>query len=42
MIVAGTLTLKMAPAIKKYMNKWPDLNELFLWEVVQMVEATII
>ena len=41
-IVAGTLTLKMAPALKKYMSKFLIQNELSLWEVVQMEVVIII
>ena len=36
MIVAGTLTNKMAPALEKYTIKCQNLDMLYQWEVVQM------
>ena len=42
MIVAGTLTNKMAPALEKFMTKCQNLDMLYQWVVVQMVEVIII
>ena len=43
MIVAGTLTNKMAPALRKVYDQMPEPRDgLFLWEVVQMAEDIII
>ena len=42
MIVAGTLTNKMAPAYVKFMIKCQNLDGLFLWVPVQMVEVITI
>ena len=41
MIVAGTLTNKMAPALRKFMIKCRNRGGLFLWEVVRMEEGII-
>ena len=35
MIVAGTLTNKMAPALEKFMIRCQNLDMLYLWAVVQ-------
>ena len=35
MIVAGTLTNKMAPALRKVYDQMPNQDTLFLWEAVQ-------
>ena len=42
MIVAGTLTNKMASALEKFMIRCLHLNGLFLWVPVQMAVGTII
>ena len=34
MIVAGTLTNKMAPALRKVYDQMPEPDTLYLWEVV--------
>ena len=36
MIVAGTLTNKMAPALRKVYDQMPEPRYVCLWEVVQM------
>ena len=41
MIVAGTLTNKMAPALRKVYDQMPNLDMSFLWEAVPM-EVVII
>ena len=38
MIVAGTLTNKMAPALRKFMTKCLSRDMLFQWEAVLMAE----
>ena len=38
MIVAGTLTNKMAPALRKVYDQMPEPSGLFLWEVARMEE----
>ena len=42
MIVAGTLTNKMAPALRKVYDQMRNLGMLYQWEVVQMEVAIII
>ena len=42
MIVAGTLTNKMAPALRKVTTRCQSLDMLSQWEVVQMVVGIII
>ena len=42
MIVAGTLTNKMAPALEKYMIKCLNLDMLYQWDLVLMVVVIII
>ena len=41
MIVAGTLTNKMAPALRKSMIRWQNLDGLYLWAHVLMVVVII-
>ena len=38
MIVAGTLTNKMAPALRKVYDQMPEPRYVYLWEAVLMVE----
>ena len=40
MIVAGTLTNKMAPALRKVMTRWPNRAGSFRWGPVPTVAAT--
>ena len=42
MIVAGTLTNKMAPALRKVYDQMPEPRYVISWEVVQMVVVTTI
>ena len=42
MIVAGTLTNKMAPALRKVYDQMPEPRWVFQWEVVLMVVGIII
>ncbi len=42
MIVAGTLTNKMAPLLERYMTKCQNQGMLYQWEVVLMAVDIII
>ena len=42
MIVAGTLTNKMAPALRRVYDQMPDQNGSFLWVHVLMAAGIII
>ena len=41
MIVAGTVTMKMAIRVKKLYEQMADPNTLLLWDLVLQVEALL-
>ena len=42
MIVAGTLTNKMAPALRRVYDQMPNLDGSYQWVLVQMAVVIII